>query len=95
MSVCLGEICCSGLLLNRNEELIHAQALWDFMLVEIPKGTVDNILDNFQNEMCMWEMCNGQGWGENKGTDFSLCFLFTALLTLQMCTKSCLFHFSV
>lgn len=47
MCACLGEIHCSSVLLTRNEELIHAQALWGFMLVEIYKGTFDNLLEKF------------------------------------------------
>lgn len=90
MCACLGEIHCSSVLLTRNEELIHAQALWGFMLVEIYKGTFDNLLENFRMKC----VCGGVG-GDNRGADFSLCFPFTALLTLQICTESCSFHFSV
>lgn len=47
------EIHCSSLLLNRNEELMHAQPLWDFMVVEIYKETFDSVLEILKNKMCV------------------------------------------
>lgn len=50
---CLNETHCSSFLLNRKEELMHAQILWDFMLVEIYKETFYNVLEIFQNKTCV------------------------------------------
>lgn len=42
-----------SLLLHRNEELMHAQALWGFMLLEIYRETFDSVVEIFQNKMCV------------------------------------------
>lgn len=53
LCTCLDEIRCLSLLLHRNEELMHAQALWGFMLLEIYRETFDSVVEIFQNKMCV------------------------------------------
>lgn len=53
VSTCLDEIHCLNLLLHRNEELMNAQALWGFMLLEIYRETFNNVVEIFQNKMCV------------------------------------------